>query len=328
VPTFLTGVAVLDPKFIESFPINGRGWTLELRTGTHWEVFSGHATDGGKSSPCPEIAIDARSDQRANSAMSLVAAAVNVVQGSDFIPFEANLIEEGSLTAEQIRRRAPIAVGGIPEACLLAARASWRRSRMYALARLHFSMVMFSTHLMDRHPDYARAWPKSDDPLMHVRFAQAIVLAYGAIEELGLHIRASNARPSMRNGVWNPPVLADLEAHLRRAGLNPYMPIMWEVRGRKTLLERERPTRLQRRAPWTSWPDVRDVSVALVDAIAHVSWLRSRVSAHAAPHQLRSVLSPYDVANAQHVAREVILGSRWAGIFRLWFGSTRRRAKV
>jgi hypothetical protein len=191
--------------------------------------------------------------------------------------------------------------------------------RAYALAKLYFSMALHSTHVMDLHPRSGETIPKSTDPVVHTRLAQAIVLAYGAVEELGLEVRATRERPSSINGQWNPPVLADLERRLRRAGHDPYESILWDLRGRKTALETARPPRARARAPWTRWPDVRDVNVALVDAIAHVSWLRSSVSAHAGKRELVRVLSAYDVANAQQVARHQLLASQ--GIFRLWFGS-------
>jgi len=327
VAKFLTGLLLLDPKYSELFPLRGRGFTLELRAGTQERVLSSYPSKDGveSSGPCPEVAIAARGEREAQLVLALIAAAHTVVQGSNFVSLDTTLIDERLLRdADKSRRIDTMAMGGIAEACGVAARASWRRSRAYAIGRLHFSMVFFSTHHMDRHPAYTEVMPKSQDPLMHVKFAEAIVLAYGAIEELGLNVKASPEKPNTKNGQWNPPVLADLEGRLRSAGLDPYAAVLWEVRGRKTMLETVRAAKAQRRLPWTRWPDVRDVDVALVDAIAHVSWLRSKVSADAAPHELRSVLSPYDVANAQHVAREVILGSRWAGIFRLWFGRGRR----
>jgi hypothetical protein len=327
VAVFLTGLLLLDhPKHSGLFPLRGRGFTLELRAGTQEGVFSSYSSADGEevSGPAPEVAIRAKGEQQAERALALIAAALTVVEASNFVGIETSLTDERAMQKLDGRERTnTMAMSGIAEACALAARASWRRSRAYAVARLHFSKVFFSTHYMDRHPSYSDPMPKTEDPLMHVRFAEAIVLAHGAIEELGLQIKASNEKPSTKNGQWNPPVLVDLERRLRAAGLDPYAQVLWEIRGRKTLLETVRGAKAQRRAPWTRWPDVRDVDVALVDAIAHVSWLRSKVSAHAAPHRLRHVLSPYDVANAQHIARELILGSRWAGIFRLWFGRAR-----
>jgi hypothetical protein len=48
---------------------------------------------------------------------------------------------------------------------------------------------------------------------------------------------------------------------------------------------------------------VRDGHVAMIDAIAHADWLRDKVAAHAAKG-LTPSLSPYDVVNVQHLARD------------------------
>jgi hypothetical protein len=53
---------------------------------------------------------------------------------------------------------------------------------------------------------------------------------------------------------------------------------------------------------------VRDEDVAVVDAIADLRWLRSAVAAHDVK-DLASLLSIYDVANAQYMARRSILAS-------------------
>jgi hypothetical protein len=53
--------------------------------------------------------------------------------------------------------------------------------------------------------------------------------------------------------------------------------------------------------------------VSIVDAIAHASWLRSRVSAHKLKYEFARVLSVYDVSNAQFFARRLLLES-----LRLW----------
>jgi hypothetical protein len=61
-----------------------------------------------------------------------------------------------------------------------------------------------------------------------------------------------------------------------------------------------------KKAPWARW-DVRDIQIDVVDAIAHVSWLRSKVSAHKSDPQSVRLLSVYDVSNAQRLARRLLL---------------------
>jgi hypothetical protein len=67
-----------------------------------------------------------------------------------------------------------------------------------------------------------------------------------------------------------------------------------------------------RPSPWSRW-DILDVEVAIVDTIAHASWLRSRVSAHKLKYEFARVLSVYDVSNAQFLASRLLLES-----LRLW----------
>jgi hypothetical protein len=164
-------------------------------------------------------------------------------------------------------------------------------------------------HYSDLDPSRSRTIPKSDYPDHHIKFATSITLAYSAIEELGLEVRASQKNPSSINGQWNPPVLEDLECRLRNAHINLDELFYWNVRGAKTRLERDKPrqTRIPaKKAPWSRW-DVRDRETHLTDAIAHASWLRSRISSHKLQYECVRVLSVYDVANVQDLARRLIL---------------------
>ncbi len=139
-----------------------------------------------------------------------------------------------------------------------------------------------------------------------VRLAQAIVMAYGCIEELGLNVPAGPGRRSWLNGTWNPPVKADLEAKLRESHINLNVCSMWNLRGPRTKIELTRPPLIIRRAPWAG-RGVRDGEMELIDAIAYVDWLRDRVAAHKADDKKVRVLSVDIVANAQEVARRLLL---------------------
>jgi len=52
-----------------------------------------------------------------------------------------------------------------------------------------------------------------------------------SIEQLGLEVRASQQRPSMINGAWNPEVKSALEDRLRKRSVNLDELINWNVRG-------------------------------------------------------------------------------------------------
>lgn len=154
-------------------------------------------------------------------------------------------------------------------------------------------------------PASAQHIPLSINPGDHARFAYAIVSSYAIIEQLGLEVRASGKKHSFIKGSWNPPVREDLEHRLMRAGIDLSESVAWCLRGPRTRVESARGIRALRRANW-AWGTVRDIEVDVVDAIAGVSWLRSRVSAHRIGELARS-LSIYDVANAQILARRLLL---------------------
>ena len=99
----------------------------------------------------------------------------------------------------------------------------------------------------------------------------------------------------------------DLEARLSKAGLNISKPVSWYLRGGKSKLEIKRPPTVIKKSAW-SMGAVRDCEVNLVDAVADLRWLRSRVAAHDLD-SLVSGLSVHDVANAQELARGALLSS-------------------
>lgn len=167
---------------------------------------------------------------------------------------------------------------------------------------------------MELEPTPSRHIRLSEYPSDHVRFAYAVIAAYAVIEQLGLEVRASASRPSFVNGAWNPPVRADLEARLVSAGVDLHNHEVWHLRGPKTRIERARALTLLKRAQWAYGP-VRDIEVDVVDAIAGVSWLRSRAAAHKLGDLGRS-LSVYDVANAQLLSRRLLLEA--LGLFRVY----------
>jgi hypothetical protein len=197
---------------------------------------------------------------------------------------------------------------------MVAAKASQRRHFVYALAQYTLSASIHANQLVDLHPEEGGHLPVSPFCEDHVRFAYAIVTAYAVIEQLGLEVRASDKRPSMIDGLWNPDVKSDLESRLRQRGVDVAQQISWNVRGPARRIERVRPPISQGKADWARH-GVRDCYVELIDAIAYLSWLRSKVAAHKAG-KLVTGLSPYDVANGQGLARRLLLES--LGFWRYW----------
>ena len=192
-----------------------------------------------------------------------------------------------------------------------AARAWGNSGAEYALLKYRFSLERdwFTPHsAAPRHRDIFAY--KYDDPRSQVNAAFAIVAAYSVIEELGLEVRSSQKKPRFlkdSGNAWNPEVLDDINARLEAAGIPADSTVGWLWRGSRTDVEREIDPKLGKQAEWNRRFGTRDRMLALADAIHYVSWLRNYIAAH----KLRAIateVSPYEVHNAQMVARRVLLG--------------------
>ncbi len=197
---------------------------------------------------------------------------------------------------------------GIGGAVRLAATVSRRREFTNALYALVLSQGLACIHQMSLDPSHWRHGPAvSPYPRDHFRFAYAIIAAYSTLEHLGLGVQASTHNPSRPQGKWNPVVRTDLERRLVAKGVNLQETALWTIRGTPRRMDRQRPTAPIRRAEW-AWGRIRDEEVAVVDAIADLSWLRSRVASHKLGPEAPT-LTGYDVANAQYLARRLLLES-------------------
>ena len=300
-------------------PVTGAGWRIdyELRPSAP-EVYDNlHYFN-------PVPVLYARDVLVAQRAALLVYAAESVLENcvphgfiAGFDPYCAKPFDSSELEQVEPNLRATLeaqkrlCTAGLEHACRLAAKVSRHKTAQYALLKLLFSYRDCSFHYMALHPEYGTGGlTQSISPSDHVLWARAIVGAFGAIEELGLDIRASSKEPSLVDGRWNSKVLEDLRRRLQEHGIQPDGKLIWAVRGTKRSLARQAATRMlvMNKAPWAKGPIVRDVSVDLVDAINVASWLRSTVSAHRNT-TLRRRLSPIDVHNVQLTARRLLLES-------------------
>jgi hypothetical protein len=94
---------------------------------------------------------------------------------------------------------------------------------------------------------------------------------------------------------------------LSKAGIDISEGVLWTVRGPNRRIDKNRIVPSRGKQHWAQgW--IRDSEVEIVDAIAHVDWLRDKVASHAVK-PLTPSLSPYDVVNTQHLARRVLLGA-------------------
>ena len=195
----------------------------------------------------------------------------------------------------------------ISKACQIAAKASHKKAYTYSFFKFYLSSDIHTNHWMDLAP-YYRDIPLSPFQYDHLRYSYAIVIAYSILEEIGLEVRASQKNPSiLNNGKRNPIVLNDLVKRLEAAKIDLDDPILWHFRGSRKRIELKKPIESKGLAPW-SYGRIRDCDVSIVDAIYHLSWQRSRVASHKVNRYTKS-LSVYDVNNAQHLARRLLLES-------------------
>lgn len=194
----------------------------------------------------------------------------------------------------------------ISKACPIAARASQKKAYIYSFFKYYLSCYIHTNHWMDLAP-YYKDIPLSPYPYDHLRYSYAIVIAYSIIEEIGLEVRASQENPSIKDGKRNPVVQGDLIKRLKDAKIDLNKPILWQLRGPRKLIELKKPIESKDLAPW-SYGRMRDCDVSIVDAIYNLSWQRSKVASHKVKKYTKS-LSVYDVNNAQHLARRLLLES-------------------
>jgi len=291
-----------DPKP----PYKGKAWRATIERYKR-SVNVPHAAE-------QEIIISAKSRETAQRALNLIMASHYLLQGDPPLwPIELVAYRDQDLMGlEEIEKRSVKAkffsTSGLRLACSLAAKASFRRANVYAIHKYNFSISLYSNFNVDLDPFFgARHIPVSPYPSDHITFCHCIISAYSVLEEIGLEIRASHEKPSKIEGEWNPPVKKDLEDRLQRAGINLNETLLWTLRGPKRKIELIRPPRALKKEPWSVGP-VRDAEIDVVDAIAYVSLLRSYVASHKTK-DVSAVLSPYDITNAQHLARRLLLES-------------------
>lgn len=319
---YVLNYLVADLRLYKKRRYNGRGWSIAFRPADDYlgkpaPVSQNYQDEAGnwQKETAKLVVISAHDYRSAVKVVELIEGAHCVLDG-DSLMLHDNLLPYPADPQEAIMDEITLRItkgsgqgrSDTPLACMVAAKASYRKYWVYAILKLMQSYRSSCTPWIDLDPHTATEMlPGARTPEECAVFANAITLAYGAIEELGLELRASSGNPSRPRGTWNPNVRQDLETRLAGAGINLAEPLLWQLRGSKTRLESARPTQRIAKASY-SYGQVRDEEVGLCDAIADASWLRSKVSAHRYS-KLTEVLSPYDVDNVQHLARRLILES-------------------
>lgn len=283
-------------------PLGGRGWVITIDPKLDDDIRK-NASDPN------EIVIHARTQERAQAALTLILDSWTVLNGMSPSVDDLSVISEDDKEQSRLDPGSPYNVrevwsnSGFPLSCLIAQRASMKRRLAYAIALCRQSFALHANDVMDLNPGEFPYQHRSMNPRDHVRFAYAIVTAYAVLEQLGLSLHGE----CFRSGKWIKEKREELESRLRRARISLSEPLLWTLRGGKTRLEAKRPPTVVRKCTW-SRGQVRDCEVDFADAVADLRWFRSRVAAHDID-SLASVLSVHDVANAQGLARRAVLES-------------------
>lgn len=212
----------------------------------------------------------------------------------------------------------------LPVAVAIAAEA-WRNKKLiYAIHKLAQSYETECVTPWSMHPLSGQVFEKhTDNFASHVGTSVAINLAYSAIEELDLGVKASGEVPrSIGEGtfVWNPKVLGPFKGRLRKAGIDPERTIDWVTRGDQS----EVPVyeMLNQLSEHSDGVEVRDRQVSVPDTINFCEYLRNTMTAHAFSSKTNR-LGPYEVYNVQQVARFLILSK--CNLWNTWTEELRKR---
>lgn len=255
-----------------------------------------------------ELLIGAADPERAERAYNLLIAAMAVCDmGVHFVP---DAFDTSNITPFPAPAPQPFAmsVESLATPCILVSKASCSSELQYAIHRLALSYRSISPHWIDLDPSHSpQKFGVHGDPMVHVYIANAITLAYSAIEQLGLEIRSHGQPSKMSDGSWNTSVREDLERRLKESRINLAEREIWTMRGPELAIERRKKPAAVRKARWARGT-VRDVEIELIEAIALASFLRDKLGAHGLPSDAAS-LTVYDAHNVQSVARRLLMES-------------------
>jgi len=308
---YSTEISVV-PSEAKEFPksIDGIDFKFRLRNINTEKTIIG-TTNNGKFNINNEIIIEATSIRKAQYALDLINAAICLVESVPIFSLRDLTVYPINSKERPLYKTTAhgFSTFGILTACKIAAQISFDVSDVNAVIKYFLSCDSFCMHWIDLDPSHSPNIPLSPFPYDYLRYGNAIIQAYSVIEELELAVNASVEKPSFKDKKWNPVVKKDLEDRLINAGIDLNDLIVWQRRGRVKAIEDKLDSRRIRentkKTPWTRGT-VRDYEIPIIDAISDISWIRSCVASHKSKTLIRS-LSVYDVDNAQHLARRLLL---------------------
>jgi hypothetical protein len=316
---YFTGYITFDWDEYPSPPYGGKNWYITFLKTEKIKRYGSTSSQINKNQ-YREITINALSFQNAQNALYLINCALWLTHGGPFSGGEIeivtpadndeliqlqknNIIDNIDLVAQP----SSCCSVGFPLACMIAAKASFRNTYKYALAKYRLASQAHSVFWHDMDPFHATQHLGVSSYINdHVRFAFSIIASYSVIEELGLEIRATKDNPSAVNGKWNYFVKENLENRLIKAGVILDQKVLWNRRGKPTKIEKAKRPPSKGKCTWSRGPYVRDCEIEVIDAINIASYYRSKVSSHKLSPLVAS-LNSYDVENVRNLARRLLL---------------------
>lgn len=254
----------------------------------------------------PELVIAADNLRAAESAIQLIPAAATIYQDHffDLEQYETRFgwglqLPELYLMSETPQNRLSRAY--LVVAARIAARASHKKMHQHALFRYWSSKKLCAVSFIETH--HKAAVQRTQNPYLHTIFSQAIVMAYGAIEELDLIIHQRH----INKGHYTDAGKDDLLLRLGKIKIHETQKFYWIRRAPQQRIENEFKFAEETKVKGNIFKN-KDCLISIVDAIHRVGRLRNKVSAHKF-NEKTATLTTIDVLNAQNLARCLILSS-------------------
>lgn len=319
-----------DSQLIQSLNFDEFQIDLELKpepTRTYWKSKDGraesHFSESQQDAPdrqpiaSDELIILAEKEEIAEDVLSTITGGVLLAYPDlkyehrtnhllDISEFNSELYTDNEIFHNSFKRIQNIGYG-----CYILKKVYNNTNLQYAIEKYKLSLEINSMTPNSAKPKYGKIFEHyTPDKRYHTRGAFAIISAFSVIEELGLEIRSSSKKHRFldnENGVWNPEVLNDVNDRLKEVGIKSKDTFNWIFRGEKTEIEENLKPYFGYDSQWTEVnEDVRDKTLTFPEAIHNLSYLRNFIASHKFK-KLTQYISPYDIFNAQSLARNLIL---------------------
>lgn len=320
-----------DSDLIKSLNFDSDKIDLEVNpepTGRFWESTDGLSETWHKETqetppskdtvPADELIIIAENEGIAEDALSTIKGGI-LLAYPDFNNFpltaDLNNVEEvpSKLYKDKYFHSYYKKIDHVGYGCRVLKEAYGKTEFQYAIEKFKLSLKTNSMTPHSANPKYGQMFEHYDlDKSYQTSGAFAIIAAFSVVEELGLEVRSSSKKRRFldnEKGVWNPSVLNHIEERLNKIGVTKNDTFDWIFRGDKTEVEKDLKPYFGHDSEWTKLhEEVRDKTLTFPEAIHNLSYLRNFIASHKF-RKLTQFISPYDIFNAQSLARNLILRS-------------------